>query len=156
VLLKYGYDFQTKRFTTGPTLSLDYHRLWIDDFAETGAGALNAYLPNQCAESLQIGLGWQIALQGFDIGKCLLLPRFSVSYQHEFSNDSRSIAAQLVEGGGIFQVRTKEPDRDFAILGCGLQAKFNQRISLDLNYQASVGQEDYSAQSINGALRFNF
>lgn len=150
-----GYDFQIKQLTTGPTATVKYSRLWIDSFSESGADSLNLHIADQRAESFQLGLGWR-AEHELRVGKKTVVPQVRVSYQHEFSNDSRTIEARLEGGSNTFQVTTDKPTRDFALVGCGIRVKLRESVSFNAGYDAQVGQRNYVAQSIYGSVSFSF
>ncbi len=150
-----GYDFKTSSWTWGPILSAQYTKLWIDQFTETGADSLNLTLEDQRAESLQTGIGGRAAYNWKWHG-LTLIPGINISYQHEFSNDSRGIGAQLAQGSGVFETQTADPKRDFAILGFSLGMNLTENLSANLGYTTEVGHSDYSNQTINGTLRFAF
>lgn len=150
-----GYDFQIKQLTTGPTATVKYSRLWIDSFSESGAGSLNLNITDQRAESFQLGLGWRAEYE-LRVGKKTVVPQVRVSYQHEFSNDSRTIEARLEGGSSAFQVTTDKPSRDFALVGCGIRVELTESVSFNAGYDAQVGQSNYVAQSIYGSVSFSF
>ncbi|MBN2120291.1 MAG: autotransporter domain-containing protein [Candidatus Omnitrophica bacterium] len=155
LFLETGNDFEIKNLDLGPKLTLQYSRLWIDSFTETGAGALNIRFPDQTSESLQLGLGIQ-AKHIMNISDKTVIPRLHASFQHEFLNNSRTIDANLGPGRGIFQITTDEPDRNFALLGCGLTMELTEAVSINLDYETRLGQEDYSANSLSGELHISF
>ena len=150
-----GYDFHVDQLTTGPTVTLQYSKLWIDSFTESGADSLNLCIADQRAESFQLGLGWR-AESKLKVGKKTVVPQLHVSYQHEFANDGRSIEARLESGGDTFQVTTDKPTRDFALVGTGITIGLTESVSVDAGYDAQVGQSDYVTQSVYGSMRFSF
>ena len=150
-----GRDFHIKQLTTGPTATVKYSRLWIDSFSESGAGSLNLHIADQRAESFQLGLGWRAEYE-LKCGKKTVAPQVHASYQHEFSNDGRTIEARLEGGSNIFQVTTDEPTRDFALVGSGITVELTESVSFNAGYDAQVGQRDYVAQSFYGSIHFSF
>ena len=150
-----GYDFHYGKFTTGPTGTLHYSKLWIDGFTESGADSLNLCISDQRTESVQLGFGWRVEYELKARGK-VLRPNVKVSYQHEFADDSRYIEAHLEDGNNIFQVATDKPSRDFALVGVGITVELTDSVSFSSGYDAQLGKNEYIAQSIYGNLRFNF
>lgn len=152
---KSGHDFQIGRFTLGPVGSLEYTKLWIDAFTETGADSLNLRLSSQTTESLQGGLGGRL-IYHWQLGNIKLLPQAQLSFQHEFANDSRSIEARLAEGSAPFSVSTTAPDRDFGILSGGIEVEVTESLRFSLDYQTEAGRQNFTSHSINGTVHVRF
>jgi outer membrane autotransporter protein len=150
-----GYNFHFKKLNIGPTATLNYSKIWIESFSETGAGSLNTSFANQEAESLQSGMGLS-ATYDLELKGKRITPQAYVSYQHEFLGDPRSIDASLKQGSGIFQVKTDEIDRDFILTGCSLAIKCAENISFDIGYRAHIFQYRYFAHSFEGSIDFSF
>ena len=148
VLLKGGYDFHLEKVVTGPIANMRYSKLWIDDFTETGAGALNMHIDDQTAESLQLGAGWQ-AYSEVKVGGGILRPSIHASYQREFYDDRRTVEAKLAQGGNAFQVSSDGADEGFIVVGCGLELFLKKDISAGAHYQTHVGQDNYSVHNIS-------
>ncbi len=155
VLLAIGYDFYLDKLITGPFADLRYSRLWIEGFSETGADALNMDIENQTAQSLQLGLGWQLQRE-CKKGRYKLTPKIFASYQHEFYSGGRSVKAKLAQGGSAFEVSTDKPAKDFAILGAGLQLQITQNSRINLNYKTHLGEDNYAVHDIDGSVQILF
>jgi outer membrane autotransporter protein len=150
-----GYDFRVGRWTVGPMGSVRYTKLWIEDFTESGADALNLAVAGQEAQSLQSGLGVRAAYE-WDVGGVKLTPNAQASYQHEYCNDSRGIEARLAQGSSAFQVKTDSPERNFVEIGAGMNVILNDQVSIFLHYDTEAGRETFSTHSVNGGLQVSF
>ena len=150
-----GYELKRGRWILTPTASVQYAKLWIDSFSETGADSLNLRIASQQADTLQSGLGGRVSYD-WKIGKRHLVPRIQASFQHEFLNDSRGIEAKLAQGSSAFSVQTDSPARDFGLLGAGFSVLLSDSISTYLDYQTQVWQKNFSTHSVNGGVRVGF
>ncbi|MDD2707028.1 MAG: autotransporter domain-containing protein [Verrucomicrobiae bacterium] len=149
--LETGMDHQFGHLTIGPSLSVQYTKMWIDSFTERNADSLNLSIARQTADSIQNGIGihssYRIKMKTFT-----LVPHFSGSFQHEWRNDSRMIDAQLAQGSSIFQAPTDAPDRNFGLVGGGLTAEISESLSLRVSYETEVGKTDYARQTFSGGV----
>jgi len=152
--LGFGYDKHIGDFVTGPIVSLQYTKLWIDAYTESNAGSLNLAIDEQTADSFQSGLGWHWAYN-LKVGKMVFLPNITAVYQHEFLNDSRGITAKIA-GGSSFQTPTNNPERDFVRVGVGCSALLTDAVSVSLGYNTQVLDNGYSEQGVSGGVRVGF
>jgi len=150
-----GYDLKLARVIITPNVSLNYSKVWVGSFSETGAGALSLNISSQEADSLQSGVGVRLSCP-FKAGKARVVPQVAASYQHEFSNDSRGLNARLSQTGGTFSYRTESPRRDFAVLGAGVAVEVKHNVFLQANYNTEVGQSNNSTHNVSGVLRWSF
>lgn len=79
------------------------------------------------------------------------MPELWAQWYHEFLDDSRGVATSLP---GAPALGTFSPQRDFALVGVGLNTAFTgyhgMPVGLFINYNCPVGQSDYIANSVNG------
>ncbi|MBN1688446.1 MAG: autotransporter domain-containing protein [Candidatus Omnitrophica bacterium] len=150
-----GYEFHTEKWTLGPTATFQYSKIWIQDFTETRAGSLNLEIRDQRAESLQLGFGWRAEGHFYVKGR-KVIPEAFISYQHEFSNDSRAIHASLKDTGVVFDVETDDPSRNFMVTGTGLTVKLAESVAFQVGYQAQLLREGYDVHSLEGGFKIDF
>jgi outer membrane autotransporter protein len=150
-----GYDYKIKDFVIGPVGTISYTRLWIDSYTESGAGVLNLDIGSQTADSLQSGIGWQWAYI-YQKGDFALVPNMTVTWQHEYLDDSRFIEAKFAGGGGSFQTPTADAQRDTALIRTGVNARLSDCVTLTLGHSMILGDSSYSEQAVNGGVRFDF
>ncbi|HUB67982.1 MAG TPA: autotransporter domain-containing protein [Candidatus Methylacidiphilales bacterium] len=158
-----GYDFQLgDRFTITPEVGLQYTHLDIDSFTETGAGVFDLSEGSQDIDSLRSHVGFK-ANKAFSVGPDVtFVPELRALWYHEFLDDSRGVSTSLpgAPALGSFPVSTFSPQRDFALVGVGLNTAFTgykgMPVGLFINYNVQVGQSDYIANSVNAGIRVDF
>jgi outer membrane autotransporter protein len=150
-----GYDLKTKKAVFTPVVSLAYSRIAINDFAESGAGALNLKVESQQSDSLQTGLGLKVAVP-FKWEETVVVPEFYATYQHEFAQGSRDINASFSQTGNAFTFQTEAPGRDFTVLGANVEVMIKENLRLGFNFNTEVGRSNYTAHSLYGGLRWLF
>jgi outer membrane autotransporter protein len=149
-----GYEFQKGAFKFGPVASLQYVHLAIDSFQEQGPTALDINSQNQ--DSLRSLFGFEGRFNA-NVGPVSLTPHVSVSWQHEYLDNSSGITSQFDgAGGGSFSVQTDTPDRDSAFVDVGLDAKVSKNVTVFIDYEAQAGQNDFFGQSAQGGVRIGF
>ncbi|MEM1058377.1 MAG: autotransporter outer membrane beta-barrel domain-containing protein [Verrucomicrobiota bacterium] len=154
-----GYLFNLDRSGTwqaGPIAGVQYTYLEQDGYTETGAQSLNLNVASQDAESFRTALGaklrgrWQVSPD------FAIVPSVSAEWLHEFLDDSRGITAAFSDPApGSFVVNTRDPDRDFGLVGLGLDFLVGEAWSAFLTYDAQFS-DDYLGHSIGGGARFEF
>jgi outer membrane autotransporter protein len=150
-----GYDLRLSRFILTPSATLAYSALWVDGFTEHGAGALNLKVAAQSANSLQTGLGGRVTVP-LKVGAVRVVPQGYAFYQHEFANGSRGLNANLSQGSSTFTFQTDAAKRNFALVGGNVTVGVTKNLYAQVNYNAEVGRGNYTAQSVNAGLRWEF
>jgi outer membrane autotransporter protein len=150
-----GYDLRLSRFILTPSATLAYSALWVGGFTEQGAGSLNLKVASQSADSLQTGLGGRLTVP-FEAGSVKLVPQGYAFYQHEFSNGSRSLNANLSQGSSTFNFQTDAAKRNFAVVGANVTVGIKKNLYAQVNYNAEVGRGNSTAQNLNAGLRLEF
>ena len=150
-----GYEFPVNRWAITPTMSIQYIKLNIDGYTESGAGALNLDVDRQNMETLQASIGWKVSYP-WQAGKTLFLPNISASYRYEFLRDSTNITSRLAQGSSPFSIETISPNRNFVVLGIGITVVAGDNVSFSINYDDQFGDNKYNAHSINAGLRILF
>jgi uncharacterized protein YhjY with autotransporter beta-barrel domain len=158
-----GYDFNLgDRWTVTPELGLQYTHLDVDSYAESGAGVLDLNVGDQSIDSARSHVGFKLD-KAYSVGKDLtFIPELRAQWYHEFLDDSRGVATSLpgTPALGSFPVNTFSPQRDFALVGVGLNTAFTGYngvpVGMFINYDCQVGQSDYIAHSVNAGIRVDF
>ncbi|BAZ14532.1 hypothetical protein NIES4071_63760 [Calothrix sp. NIES-4071] len=152
-----GYVAKSQNVAYGPTVGLRYNRVSIDGYTEKGADSLNMKVNDQQVDSFVMSVG-AIASVTIDAGKdSKVIPNVRASYEHEFGNDSRTITSELVTQPGIpMRSQTLEPDRDRFRLGAGVQVLFSRNVAGAIDYEAVIGQNDFSDNTVKGEIRYQF
>ena len=138
-----------------PFAALDYDRMAINAFTETGADSLNLSVAGQTAESLQSTLGLRYS-QKLSDGIRTYIPYGSLGWRHEYDPQSRPIQAQLASGaGGPFTVRTGNVARDGTLVGLGLSLDWHNGIVAKADWAGDF-RSHYQDSLFNLSVRYRF
>lgn len=150
------YDLRTSRwgiFT--PFAGLDYDRLMIGRFTESGAGALNLDVAPQTAQSLRSNVGLKYS-QKLATDAHTYLPYVRLGWRHELDNQSRPITAQFATGvGSPFTVSTGDTARDGTILGTGISMDLGRQTTARLDYTGDF-RSHFRESVVNAGVRYAF
>ena len=150
-----GYDAQIGNAVFGPTFSLHYITQTTGGFTETDAGALNLRVDGQSADSLQTGIGLRASYRAA-AGGVVVKPQLSVAWQHEFSDNTRSLNAGLTAGGSAMNFQTDGIGRDFALASFDLPAKVSKNLLANVGFTAEIGRDKSTNMGINLGLKYEF
>ncbi len=158
-----GYTFNLgQNFTATPEFGLQYTHLGVDGYTESGGGIFATSVASQDIDSLRTHLGGKVD-GTFTTGADLKwIPEFRAAWYHECLDDSRGVATSLsgAPAFGSFNVTTLDPERDYALVGLGLNSIYTgfQRIPIGMfvNYDVQVGQSTYIQHSITGGVKMSF
>ena len=149
-----GYDWALGSLTLTPYGRVEYIRLDIDAFNETGASGLNLHVDGQDADSTQSALGLRGAY-AISTGIGALIPQASVEWIHEFANNSRTITARYINDtqNNLIVIPTEHPDRNYLRLSLGLSAVFQRGWSGFVSYENLQGLSNTTQHSLLFGLR---
>ncbi len=137
-----------------PTTFLQYNRLAINGFAESGA-PISQVFNDMTADSLQGGIGVRVGYtipgQGFS-----LRPEVFAEYRQEFLDGSRDIRSGLLDSSGSLGITTPGRSSGYAVVGGGLHAAFSNHASAFVQYEAQLIDTDTITYGIYGGFRWNF
>lgn len=153
-----GYKQAQGAWTVTPYGRLDYIRLSIDGYDESGSGSLDIHVDKQVLSSLQSALGAQLTY-AISTATGVMVPQISLEWNHEFRNKQRTVTARYVNdpfGLSNFFIPTNDPDRNFATLGIGVSGVFKQGVSVFLTYERVLGLSLITANSLAGGVRLEF
>lgn len=150
-----GYDLKLGRYILTPAATLAYSRIWVNSFTEDDAGSLNLQVGSQRADSLQTGLGGRLTVP-FRAGQVKVAPQAYAFYEHEYADGSRGLNAGLSQGGSTFSFQTDAAKRNFAVVGGSLTLGLKENLWAQVNYNAEVGRNSYTAHFVNAGLRYEF
>ena len=151
-LLSGGYDWQKGPWTYGPQALLQYTRVDVNGFTESGS-LLPLEIQSQNADSLRSQLGGHVVYKT-RIGRVVLMPELRIGWRHEYMDRSVALDSRFANGaGGLFTVRGTELGKDSAVVGLGLSAQWTQDISTYVNYDTELGRKNYSLHSVSAGVR---
>jgi uncharacterized protein YhjY with autotransporter beta-barrel domain len=148
-----GYDFHTGGWLLGPTVSLNYVKVDIDGFTESGANGLNLAFDRQRGESFTIKAGAHLSY-AWTTSFGVILPHVQGAAVHEFASVAESVNARFAADAlGSFAILTDAPDRDYLNWSAGVSAQFPFGIAAFVDYQAFAGLAHTSQHDITLGLR---
>jgi len=138
-----GYGFKNSGFDITPLLSLQYMRLHINDYAESGADSLNLNVDAQRYNMFQSGLGAKLAypIAGKDLR---FIPEVHAKWFYDFVGDSQQAASTFTGGGASFATQGFEPPKSSYNLGATLTIMTARNVTLTLNYDFDMKTDFYS------------
>ncbi len=158
-------------WTVGLLAGLQYVHVDVDGFNEHSGGNNTNFCPEcgpeipgpslavdeQNLNSLRSRLGGRVNYHWWNCEGWAFAVEGRAAWQHEFLDDSRTISGTLIgEGLPSFNIRTRSPERDAALVGGGLNITFRNRYTVFGDYDAQVGQSDFLAQSIKFGGKISF
>lgn len=144
-----GYNFQAQDFRITPLASLQYSRVNLGSFNETGAGDLNLNIQSRSYDFLESGLGVKIA-RPFVRNEISFTPEVHARWLNQLSNPTVTQTASFqVPGSGSFRTPGFTPARDTFNVGAGitlLSCNCTARVwSLEAVYDYYHRTDGYSA-----------
>jgi outer membrane lipase/esterase len=155
-----GYDFQPVALgglMLGPQLQLDYVYWSLESFTESGGAGLALHYSSQDIDSLQTILGGDVSYP-ISTGIGVVTPQLRAGWVHEFESDSRHITASFVndDNHGRFFVRTRTPDRDWALLAGSASVALAGGWSAFVDYETVLGLSSFEQHKFTAGARLEF
>lgn len=98
-----GYNIDTNGFRITPLASLQYSRVNVGNFNETGAGDLNLNVRARSNDFLESGLGVKVS-RPFTSGTVTIRPQVHARWLHQFGDSTMTQTASFgLEGSSSFQ-----------------------------------------------------
>jgi len=158
--LGFGYEYHNKDITIGPFAKLNYTRVDIDGFTETGAGPWGLIVNGQRLSSFEGVVGMQVSKT---ISKPwgVLIPQVRLELVHEFDNESRIINAQYIGAvqNGINTLLlqpTDVPDENYFNLSISAATQLSHGRSAYAQYTALLGQKNLSEHALELGVRWDY
>ena len=125
-------------------------------------GGLNLQYDEQSIKSTQARLGLHLT-RAFSRTSSVISPFLQLEYRHEFENDAQVFAARYAAAAGIavgsnfdLLFTTDEPVEDFGDIGVGVVFVLKNNFQLVMDYHASVGIDEVSANLVSFSFRGGF
>ncbi|MBI9087377.1 MAG: autotransporter domain-containing protein [Desulfobacterales bacterium] len=149
-----GYTVARNDVFIRPLAALQLTHIILDDYTETGAGALNLTVGRRTVDSYQGSVGLRVSRPLKTSDDLRLSPEARLRWAHEFSDDDRAVNAGFAGvPGASFVVTGDQPVRDSAILGLGLNALYKKDLNFYFNYDVSASR-DHIGHALVGGLRY--
>jgi uncharacterized protein YhjY with autotransporter beta-barrel domain len=153
-----GYKFNAGGVIIRPSVAFQVDYLTVDEFTETGAGMYNLAYDEQTIGSYQSFLGLNISGPIKLGASAVLTPELRLKWAHEFSNDENMIKARLAgsgSGSSWWSVEAETLSRDSAVIGVGMNLKFNKNLAAYIQYDAQLNSDLITHTGLVG-LRFEW
>lgn len=149
-----GYNFQRSGFKITPLASLQYMRINISDYAESGAGALNLASDSQQYNVLQSGLGAKIA---YPITRkdTQIIPELHARWLYDFIGDPQLTTSQFIGSGASFVTKGLEPPKSSYNIGAKLNILTEYGVTFSVNYDFET-KDGFHSHSGYVNVRYEF
>ncbi|MDG2334396.1 MAG: autotransporter outer membrane beta-barrel domain-containing protein [Myxococcota bacterium] len=151
-----SYDLEAAGFKVGPAVRVDFVKVWMDSYSETGAADANNNATYNAFDvtSFTTDVGGE-ASYDLKLDSGLFTPRVYGYWVHEFQNDSQTLSGSTL-GGGAFTTILSSPDRDYMRLGAGATLNLQGGLEIYFDYEALVGFKGVSSNQFAAGGRFEF
>jgi outer membrane lipase/esterase len=170
-----GYGFNAGGWDITPTLSASYRDVSIDGYDERDTftdGGLALRYEEQTIKSTRSIVGIALS-RPISRSFGVLVPSLRAEWHHEFEDDVRQVRAKYVLEDSLtvanasdphdfacaiscFTMLSDQPDADFGIASIGVSSTFAQRMQFYVIYEALIGSENLTSNSIAAGLRGQF
>ncbi|MDD5644763.1 MAG: autotransporter outer membrane beta-barrel domain-containing protein, partial [bacterium] len=149
-----GYTFETNGLEITPMASLRYIYLYLDDYTESGADALNLKVDSQDYDMLQSGIGARFAypIRNADM---TFIPEIHGMWLYDFIGDSQQATSTFTGGGASFKTDGADPAQNSFDIGGSLMLIMTNKLSLLLSYDFEV-KEDFTGHSGSVTIKYSF
>jgi outer membrane lipase/esterase len=152
-----GYDINIQQLRVTPVARVRFLRADIDDYEESGGGAVNLKFGSQDATSLTTHVGAEVGY-AFSTRYGILEPSVRGEYVHEFLNDDDGVDVGYAADPNnfTFEVITEDPDRNYGVVGASLTGTFPAGWSSFLDFETVLGYSRYDIYALRAGVRKEF
>lgn len=158
VSLGSGYNFAVQKWLLNPYAKVNYLKLDVDGFNETGGNGWGMQFQDQAVESVTTTLGGQVSY-ALSTSWGILMPTIRGEWHHQYKDSSRNIAVRFLgdtTSGLSFNTVTTSPDRNYFTVGTGISGTFAQGLSAFLNYDTLLGYRSVESHMFTLGARMEF
>ena len=140
--------------TLTPMVSMQWSRLNLDGYTETGADALNLKVDSQKLTSNRLGLGLRYGLETRSKG-LTFRPEVSATWFNDSGDRNKAVIASYAGGGSSFATPVVGLEKHSYTVGAGLSVLTdnNSGVALNYDYSAASGAWTHDVQLV-GRLSF--
>lgn len=153
-----GYNFAMQQWTLNPYAKVNYLKMDVDGFSESGGNGWGMSFQNQTVESVTTTLGTQ-ASYAFSTSWGVLMPTIRGEWHHQYKDNGRNISTRFLgdtTSGLAFNTVTTSPDRNYYTVGTGISGTFAEGISAFFNYDALLGYRSVDSHLFTLGARMEF
>ncbi|MFA5334462.1 MAG: autotransporter domain-containing protein [Candidatus Omnitrophota bacterium] len=154
VLLDGGYTFKAGEFRMTPVASLQYTRLHLEGYTETGADALNLAVKGENYDMLQSGLGMKLE-RTFETETGAIIPEIHARWLYDFIGDRQETTSVFSGGGGSFATQGFDPAKNSLNAGAKLTLATRNDWSIETNYDFEY-KEDFTSHTGWADIKYRF
>ena len=141
-------------WTITPQASLDWARLELDDYAETGGGALALAVEGRTADLLWSSIGAELDFETV-MGGARTRPFVRAHWLHSFEADGLDATASFLAGGASFVTPGQPLEEDSFVVGAGVTMYSGDYFSAGFAYDATLS-ETYQAHVLQARAHWLF
>ena len=138
VKVEAGKDMAMDGFTVTPMASLQYTPLNTDDYTETGAAGANLVVDTKSLNTLDVGLGGQVAYAMPMENGGTLKPMLRAKYIYRAGDENMETTSRFTGGGAGFDTKGIKTGRSSAQVGAGLLLTTAGGVDFSVNYDADI------------------
>ena len=155
-----GYENHIKDTSFGNYVRINYTKVDIDSFTESGAGVYNTQIDDQDLSSFEGVVGFNVS-KVVDHSWGVLIPQIRLELVHEFENESRIVNARFTGAvnNGIttnLMLPSDRPDRTYINLSLAASAQFSHGRSGFVQYTGLFGQNDIDEHGLELGVRWSY
>jgi outer membrane autotransporter protein len=139
-------------FVYGPFVGVDWMRMNVDSYSETGGGIGALAYADRTADSLIARAGYSFS-STFATSFAKITPQIRIAYERQ-NIQSSSTAVSLINQPFSVSSNGQAPGADYMLVGAGVNFAFTHNFGLLLSYTGQFLRENMSAHF--GAVRFNY
>ncbi|MFD1245071.1 autotransporter domain-containing protein [Paralysiella testudinis] len=152
-----GWIWQHQNVDHGPYAGLDYSRIRIDGYGETGGSRTALSFKDHTSHSLEGQIGYQAAANQWEAGGVKWSPYARAAWVHEFK-DGRfqrvDTVAQIDQGSR--SVWLGDTDKSFARITLGLQAQITPRLGAYAELNTRLAHKEGKQPSGSLGVQYRF
>ncbi len=153
-----GYTFvfeKTKKLEVTPFASLGYSYLYMNQYSESGANALNLRVDGKGFNQLEQGLGTKFAypIAAKKVGT--FIPSVKAAWLFDYIEDRFETRASFTGGGPSFATQGAKPARNGCLVGGELAFLNKGNMTLTGNYDLEL-KDEYISNTYYATARFDF
>jgi uncharacterized protein with beta-barrel porin domain len=153
-----GYDYAWNALTVNPYVRLNYTKLYVNSYSESGGDGWATRISSQGVNSFTTALGTRLSY-AVSIPWGVAMPQLWGEWVHEFENNAQSIEVGYLgnyTNNQNFSVFTARPDRDYFTLGAGISGVFAHGVSAFFSYEALLGYNNTNSNQfvLGGRIEF--
>lgn len=150
-----GYWFGGETLRTGPFANLDWERVSVQSYAESGndSTAMNFNIKSRL--SAVASLGWRFEGQ-WKINEAVLKPYARLSWNHDSKPDPDQVTAGLNSLNGSFTLAGFTPDDSWGEADVGVAAQLTPSVTSWFGYSGHFSDSSQRYNSLNLGFKFGF